>query len=171
MGISDTTTTSCTQSPISRLLFVDNLRISLSTLVVLHHIAIIYGAISPFYYVEPPTNDLVAYTVLLVSALFNQAYFMGFFFLIQGTLSPDLMIIRVRSLTLKVGCSVLAFLCSYSYLCYVPFRRSVLTRCPPAYPALPSRLRGYNIRSLSVWDLSGLLRCCLYSTFATSFGG
>jgi peptidoglycan/LPS O-acetylase OafA/YrhL len=87
MGISDTAITH-TQSPGSRLLFVDNLRIALTTLVVLHHIALVYGAISPFYYVEPPTNDLVAYTVLLVFALFNQAYFMGFFFLISGYFVP-----------------------------------------------------------------------------------
>jgi len=87
MGISDTAKPH-TQSPDSRLLFVDNLRIVLITLVVLHHIALVYGASSPFYYVEPPKNDLAAYTALLVFVLFNQAYFMGFFFLISGYFVP-----------------------------------------------------------------------------------
>ena len=87
MGISDTAK-SHTQSPDSRLLFIDNLRIVLSTLVVLHHIALVYGASSPFYYMEPPKNDLAAYTALLVFVLFNQAYFMGFFFLISGYFVP-----------------------------------------------------------------------------------
>lgn len=87
MDISDTAITH-PQSPDSRLLFVDNLRIALITLVVLHHIALVYGASSPFYYWEPPTNDLGAYTVLLVFVLFNQAFFMGFFFLISGYFVP-----------------------------------------------------------------------------------
>ena len=72
------------QSSESRLLFVDNLRIALSTLVVLHHIALVYGAASPFYYMEPPMIGLTTYKVFLVFVLFNQAFFMGFFFLLSG---------------------------------------------------------------------------------------
>ena len=41
----------------SRLFFIDNLRTGLAILVVLHHVAIVYGAILPlFYYMEPPFN-------------------------------------------------------------------------------------------------------------------
>ena len=87
MNISDRARTH-TQSSESRLLFVDNLRMLLITLVVLHHIALVYGAASPFYYSEPPINDLLAYKALLVFVLFNQAFFMGFFFLLSGYFVP-----------------------------------------------------------------------------------
>ena len=41
----------------SRVFFADNWRTSIIVLVVLHHVALIYGAVSPFYYVEPPTGE------------------------------------------------------------------------------------------------------------------
>jgi hypothetical protein len=68
----------------SRLFFIDHLRAALVILVVLHHIALVYGGIPPFYYLEPPnpTNDLLAGLVLFAFVLFNQAWFMGAFFLL-----------------------------------------------------------------------------------------
>lgn len=38
----------------SRLFFADHLRAALTILVVLHHLAVIYGASGLFYYLEPP---------------------------------------------------------------------------------------------------------------------
>jgi glucan biosynthesis protein C len=74
----------------SRLFFIDHLRAALVILVVLHHIALVYGGIPPFYYLEPPnpTNDLLAGLVLFAFVLFNQAWFMGAFFLIAGYFTP-----------------------------------------------------------------------------------
>ena len=74
--------------PTSRLFFIDNLRTSLIILVVLHHVAIVYGAASPFYYVEPPVSDPLAYQVLLVFLLINQSWFMGALFLFSGYFTP-----------------------------------------------------------------------------------
>ncbi|WP_165422897.1 acyltransferase family protein [Ktedonosporobacter rubrisoli] len=72
-----------------RIFFLDNLRVALTVLVVLHHLAVIYGATTAFYYVEPPgPQDRLASLVFLVFVLFNQAYFMGFFFLISGYFTP-----------------------------------------------------------------------------------
>ena len=71
-----------------RLFFIDHLRAALAILVVLHHVAMVYGASSPFYYVEPPFNDPLAYRVLLVFALVNQSWFMGAFFLLAGYFTP-----------------------------------------------------------------------------------
>jgi surface polysaccharide O-acyltransferase-like enzyme len=67
----------------SRLFFIDNLRTGLIILVVLHHVAVVYGAFTPFYYVEPPINP-----VLLVFALINQSWFMGALFLFSGYFTP-----------------------------------------------------------------------------------
>ena len=76
--------------PSSRLLFIDNLRTSLIALVVLHHVAVVYGAVvTPFYYFEPPFTDPLAFLVLLVFALFNQAWFMGALFLLSGYFTPS----------------------------------------------------------------------------------
>lgn len=71
----------------SRLFFIDHLRVFLIILVVLHHIAMVYGGIQPFYYLEPPTG-LVAFLVPMIFVLMNQAWFMGAFFLLAGYFTP-----------------------------------------------------------------------------------
>jgi glucans biosynthesis protein C len=72
----------------TRLYFLDHLRAALVILVVLHHVALVYGAGAPFYYVEPPLTEPLAYLVLLVFILLNQAWFMGALFLIAGYFTP-----------------------------------------------------------------------------------
>lgn len=69
-----------------RLFFLDHLRAALTIQVVLHHLAVIYGANTAFYYVEPP--DPVAQVLLVLFELVNQAYFMSCFFLISGYFTP-----------------------------------------------------------------------------------
>jgi glucans biosynthesis protein C len=73
----------------SRLVFVDHLKVALIILVVLHHFAVIYGANTGFYYIEPAYHDIVALVVLVLFQLLNQAYFMGLFFLISGYFTPE----------------------------------------------------------------------------------
>lgn len=73
----------------SRLFFVDHLRVALTILVVLHHLAVIYGGNTAFYYIDPPAaNDPLSFLVLIAFELINQAFFMGFFFLISGYFTP-----------------------------------------------------------------------------------
>ena len=74
---------------ISRLLFVDNWRLALVILMVVHHVAVIYGAGTPFYYLEPPWQDPWAFLTLLIFILINQSWFMGAFFLISGYFTPQ----------------------------------------------------------------------------------
>ncbi len=71
-----------------RLVFIDHLRVFLIILVVLHHVAAVYGAGTEFYYVEPPFADPTAYKLLLAFMLINQAWFMGAFFLLAGYFTP-----------------------------------------------------------------------------------
>jgi fucose 4-O-acetylase-like acetyltransferase len=66
----------------NRLFFVDHLRAALIILVVLHHLAFI----SPLY-LEPAYQGIGG-ILLLLFLLVNQAYFMGFFFLISGYFTP-----------------------------------------------------------------------------------
>jgi fucose 4-O-acetylase-like acetyltransferase len=72
----------------TRLVFLDQLRVALTILVVLHHLAVIYGANASFYYVEPPYNDALAFIALTALVLIDQAFFMGLFFLISGYVTP-----------------------------------------------------------------------------------
>ncbi|MFC4561729.1 acyltransferase family protein [Nocardiopsis mangrovi] len=69
-----------------RLAYIDNLRIVLTVLVVLHHVAVTYGNIPVWYYTEPAQDPSGAALDLLV--IFNQAFFMGFFFLVSGYFVP-----------------------------------------------------------------------------------
>jgi peptidoglycan/LPS O-acetylase OafA/YrhL len=71
-----------------RLYFADNLRTYLITLVVLHHLAIVYTGAGAFYYVEPTPIDQMALAVLVIFIAINQAYFLGLLFLISAYFSP-----------------------------------------------------------------------------------
>src|SRR5450755_4152322 len=55
----------------SRLVFVDNLKVALIILVVLHHVAVIYAANTAFYYLEPAYHDTPALVVLVLFQLLN----------------------------------------------------------------------------------------------------
>jgi glucan biosynthesis protein C len=71
-----------------RLFFVDNLRVMLTVLVIVFHLAITYGApIGDWQYKEGqpgPVEGIFYATFVAVS----QAFFMGFFFLISGYFMP-----------------------------------------------------------------------------------
>lgn len=70
-----------------RLLYIDNLRIFLIALVVLHHLAITYGAPGGWYYRE---NEADAFSMIPLTLFVatNQSFFMGFFFLISAYFTP-----------------------------------------------------------------------------------
>jgi glucan biosynthesis protein C len=83
----DTSPSQSSTTTRSRLWFVDNLRIVLISLVILHHIACIYSGIPAWYYTETPTSGAVGLG-LSVFVMLNQAWFMGAFFLLSGYFSP-----------------------------------------------------------------------------------
>ncbi len=67
----------------SRVLYIDNLRIFLIALVVLHHLAITYGSAGGWYYKEVEPDNLTL-LILTAFAVTNQSFFMGMFFLISA---------------------------------------------------------------------------------------
>lgn len=71
----------------TRIYFIDYLRGALVSLVILHHTAITYGGSGSFYYTEPAT-DPVASLVLSLFTNFNQAWFLGAFFLLSAYFTP-----------------------------------------------------------------------------------
>ena len=67
----------------NRLLFVDNLRILLISLVILQHLSVTYGGIGGWYYYDGEP-DQISGIVLTIHNAINQSFFMGLFFLISG---------------------------------------------------------------------------------------
>lgn len=121
-----------------RLFFADHLRVALTILVVLHHLAVIYGANAAFYYVEPPgPNDRLAFLLLLVFVLINQAYFMGFFFLLSGYFTPGSFERKgsgafLKDRLLRLGIPLLVFLFVFSPISFIGFFQ------------MPVALRGFS---------------------------
>ncbi len=72
----------------SRLFFIDYLRAALVILVVLHHVAIVYGEGVSFWYVDPPQGESLGGFAMVIFVFFNQAWFMGAFFLLAGYFTP-----------------------------------------------------------------------------------
>ena len=70
----------------SRMVFIDYLRVLLTVLVILHHLAITYGADGSWAYQEP-TTETAGILLTLFTAL-NQGFFMGLFFLLAGYFVP-----------------------------------------------------------------------------------
>ncbi|GAA3306176.1 hypothetical protein [Nonomuraea dietziae] len=59
---------------------------TLTVLVVLHHVALTYGNIPVWYHVEPAQDP--SGLALDVLVMFDQAFFMGLFFLLSGFFTP-----------------------------------------------------------------------------------
>ena len=71
----------------SRLLFVDNVRVFLTILVILHHLMVIYAGSGDWIYNEG-REDVVTNAIGTWFCAVNQAYFMGLFLLISAYFVP-----------------------------------------------------------------------------------
>ena len=62
---------------------IDSIRVLLTFLVIIHHVAIVYGGAGGWYWKETqtPNINLIAFNTI------NQSFFMGFFFLLAGYFS------------------------------------------------------------------------------------
>ena len=99
----------------SRIAYLDNLRILVTILVVLHHIAITYGAPGDWYVYDAPVSDLGVILLTIFVAL-NSSFFMGFFFLLAGYFAPKsydrkgpVRFLRDRFLRLGIPLAVFTF--------------------------------------------------------------
>ena len=74
--------------PPSRDLYIDRLRSVMTVMVLLHHTAITYGASGSWFYNELHVSGRPSSILLTLFVATNQAYFMGFFFLLAGYFTP-----------------------------------------------------------------------------------
>lgn len=79
----------------SRMFFLDNIRVYLTILVILHHAALAYGGMGGWAIRDPMTDDISPIFLTIFNAI-NQSYFMTTFFLLAGYFTP-------RSLEKKGG--------------------------------------------------------------------
>lgn len=68
--------------------YIDRLRSVMVALVILHHTAITYGAIGGWFWREVEPSGSLSSVLLMLFCTTNQAYFMGFFFLLAGYFTP-----------------------------------------------------------------------------------
>jgi peptidoglycan/LPS O-acetylase OafA/YrhL len=68
--------------------YIDRLRSVMTALVILHHTAITYGGSGGWFWREVETSAAPSSLLLTLFCATNQAYFMGFFFLLAGYFTP-----------------------------------------------------------------------------------
>ncbi|NIO68901.1 MAG: acyltransferase family protein [Anaerolineae bacterium] len=73
--------------PRTRLFYLDNLRIYLTILVILHHAALAYGGMGNWDVKDPAVDEISPIFLLFFNAV-NQTYFMSAFFLLAGYFTP-----------------------------------------------------------------------------------
>ncbi len=77
-----------TCSPPARDFYIDRLRSIMTALVLLHHTSITYGAPGGWFWYELHPSATLVGMLLTMFVSTNQAYFMGFFFLLAGYFTP-----------------------------------------------------------------------------------
>lgn len=147
----------------SRLFFIDHLRAALVILVVLHHIAIVYGEGISFWYVDPPKGESLAGFGMILFVFFNQAWFMGALFLLAGYFVPGSFERKgagsfLKSRLIRLGIPLLIWIFILN-----PFSNIGLYLKPAVWVAEPLTLQNYlqmypNFIGLGVaWFLALLL--------------
>lgn len=71
-----------------REIYIDRLRSVMTAFVLFHHTAITYGAIGGWFWHEIEPSGSLSSLMLVLFCTTNQAYFMGFFFLLAGYFTP-----------------------------------------------------------------------------------
>ncbi|CAL9345339.1 hypothetical protein SUDANB121_00367 [Nocardiopsis dassonvillei] len=113
----------------TRLHYIDNLRVALTVLVVLHHAALTYSNIPVWFYLEPVGDASAGLLDLFI--VLNQTYFMGLFFLLSGYFTPGSADRRggrgfVRERLVRLGVPFLLFVLLARPLLMVPAYRGAV---------------------------------------------
>jgi hypothetical protein len=71
----------------SRLAYLDNIRIYLTVLVIMHHASIAFGGAGDWWVIDPVSDEITGIILTYFTAV-NQSYFMSAFFLLAGYFTP-----------------------------------------------------------------------------------
>ena len=124
-------------------LYIDRLRSVMTVMVILHHTAITYGAPGGWYWTELKPSGSPSSLLLTLFVATNQAYFMGFFFLLAGYFTPGSLERKgyrsfVLDRFLRLGLPLLAF-----GLVLGPLTNALVTA---------AQGRGFWTTFVSLWD-------------------
>jgi len=141
-----------------RLLYIDNIRILLTVLVVLQHMAITYGAPGGWYYHEFAQNQLdpAAALVLTFFVAINQAFFMGLFFFIAGYFTPRSHDRKgssafIKDRLLRLGMPILFYM-----IVIAPVLQYFLAVAGETIALSPGKLFGFYIQQVGDLDIGPL---------------
>jgi len=95
--------------------YIDRLRSVMTVLVILHHTAITYGGAGGWFWRELEVSSAPSSLLLTLFCATNQAYFMGFFFLLAGYYTPPSLEKKgygrfIADRFLRLGLPLLAFI-------------------------------------------------------------
>jgi len=99
----------------TRDLYIDRLRSVMTALVILHHTAIVYGGSGGWFWKEREISAAPSSLLLTLMCATDQAYFMGFFFLLAGYFTPGSLERKgyvgfLRDRFLRLGVPLLGFI-------------------------------------------------------------
>jgi len=153
--------------------YVDRLRSVMVALVILHHTAITYGAIGGWFWREVEPSGSPSGILLMLFCTTNQAYFMGFFFLLAGYFTPASLERKgyarfIGDRFLRLGLPLLAFV-----LILGPLTSGIvsLAQGDGFWPAIRSIWQHKQIINGPLWFAQALLIfSLLYSAWRAIFG-
>lgn len=106
-----------------RVFYIDNIRIYLTLLVILHHLAICYGGSGDWAIHESDFRPIDEITVIIFTIfnIVNQSYFMAFFFLLAGYFTPRSFdkkgtIVYVKDRLIRLGIPLVVYAVFFSPL-------------------------------------------------------
>jgi len=145
-----------------RLLFIDNLRILLITMVMMIHLSISYGGTGSWYYKEGRA-DMFSSVVLSLHNGTVQAFSMGLFFLLAGYFTPASYDRKgprqfLKDRLLRLGIPMLCFDFVIGPLMAYPLIKSGAWESAGSYrDYLASYYRGFHIGTGPLWFVEALL--------------
>jgi hypothetical protein len=145
----------------ARLLYVDNIRLTLTVILVVFHLAITYGAVGSWFYIERPTEMVSSVLLTLFTAL-NAGYFMGLFYFAAGYFVPSSLDRKgtwgfLRDRLIRLGIPLLVFYVVISPL--VEGMKSMTTspRSGALWQEILSHWQNLDLTPGPMWFVEGLL--------------
>jgi len=145
----------------------------MTAFVILHHTAITYGAIGGWFWYELKPSSALSSQLLILFCTINQAYFMGFFFLLAAYFTPASLERKgygpfLRDRFLRLGLPLLAFILILGPLTAAIAHRAETGRFWEVFPYLWQHA---VIIPGPLWFAEALLISCLvYCAWRALFG-
>ena len=154
-------------------LYIDRLRSIMTAIVLLHHTAITYGGAGGWFYNELYPSAATSSILLTLFVATNQAYFMGFFFLLAGYFTPASLEHKgyaqfLGDRFLRLGLPLLVFVFILG-----PFTAAIVAAHDGKgfWGVFPDLWNRVIIINGPMWFVQALLMFCLgYSAWRAAFG-